>query len=127
MGILNTVGSWLFGSGGIDKVADVADKAFHTEQEKSQEDAKDLSSARAMQMFSHGSIFDIFVDGISRLVRPGVTVWLMGGFVGWWKLPDIGTVDSYWQSIFTLVITFWFGGRAILKDLPAAIKLMRGK
>src|SRR5262245_42314648 len=126
MSILSTLGGWLFGKGGADKVVDVADEAFHTEQEKSQEDEKDLQSARLMQSPSHDSVFDIIVDGVARLIRPGVTIWLIGGFVGWWRLPQPGTVDPYWQNIFLLVITFWFGGRAILKDLPEAIRLMRG-
>lgn len=127
MSIWTKIGGWLFGGGGVEKVLDVTDKAFYTEQEKAQEDAKDLSDARSMQMFTHGSIFDIVVDGLNRLVRPGVTLWLVGGFVGWWKLPDPGLIDPYWHNIFLIVITFWFGGRALLKDLPTAIRLMRGK
>ena len=125
MSIWTKIGGWLFGGGGVEKVLDVTDKAFYTEQEKAQEDAKDLSDARSMQMFTHGSFFDILVDGTSRLVRPGVTLWLVGGFIGWWKLPDPGLIDPYWHNIFMIVLTFWFGGRAILKDLPAAIRLMR--
>lgn len=127
MSILTKFGSWLFGGGGIEKVADVADKAFHTEQERAEKDQKDLESARAMQLVSHSTIFDVFVDGTARLVRPGVTIWMIGGFIGWWPLPKVENISEYWQNIFLLVITFWFGGRAILKDLPSAIRLMREK
>lgn len=126
MSILTKVAAF-FGSGGGKTVADIADKAIHTSQERTETDQKDLESAREMQMSSHGTLFDVLVDGLSRLIRPGVTIWLVGGFVGWWKLPDIEVIDPYWQNIFLLVLTFWFGGRAILKDLPAAIKLIRGK
>ena len=127
MSFFSGLGKWLFGGGGVEKVADVADKAFHTAQERSQEDQKDLESARSMQLFTHGSAFDILVDGLSRLVRPGVTLWMIGGFIGWWPLPKIDDISEYWQNIFMLVLTFWFGGRAILKDLPQAIRLIRGK
>lgn len=126
MKLLAKLGGWLFGGGGANKVADLTDKAFHTEQERAEADAKDVTDARAMQQFSHSTWFDVLVDGLSRLVRPGVTLWLVGGFIGWWPLPRPGAIDEYWQNVFMLVLTFWFGGRAILKDLPAAIRLMRG-
>ena len=119
--------SKLFSSGKvIEKAADLADKAFHTEQEKVETDQKDLSDARAMQLVSHSSWFDVLVDGLNRLIRPGITVWLVGGFVGLWKLPQHSAIDPFWQNVFMLVLTFWFGGRALLKDLPAAIRAMRG-
>lgn len=129
MGFFKAIGSFLFGGGGaktVEKVADIADKAFHTEQEKTETDQKDLADARAMQMTSHSSLFDVFVDGLNRLVRPGVTLWIIGGFIGWWVLPASDTVDVFWQNTFWVVLTFWFGGRALLRDLPAAIRMMRG-
>lgn len=115
------------GSKVVEKVADAADEAFHTQQERSEQDAKDTADARAYTAPSHGSWFDVLIDGMNRLVRPGVTLWLIGGFIGWWPLPKIETISEYWQNIFMLTITFWFGGRAILKDLPSAIRLMRGR
>jgi hypothetical protein len=72
-------------------------------------------------------IVNQLVDALNRLVRPGVTGWLLGGFIGYWKLPEPGAIDPYWQSAFYLVLTFWFGGRMLLKDLPAAIKAIRGR
>lgn len=125
MNWLTSAGSWLFGGGGATKIVDVADKAFHTEQERAEGDAKDLESARAMALPSHSSKFDILIDGLNRLIRPTFTVWLFGGFTGWWALPKPSSIDPYWYSVFTIVITFWFGGRMILKDLPAALRLMR--
>jgi hypothetical protein len=118
--------SKLLGGGKIvEKAADLADEGFHTEQERTETDQKDLQEARAAVAPSHESYFDVFVDGVNRAIRPVVTLWLMGGFIGWWKLPSPGSVDPYWQTIFTIILTFWFGGRAILKDLPAAIKAIR--
>jgi len=129
MGILTKVAGWLFGGGGgADKALDVADKAFHTEQERSQEDAKDLESARQFAGVSNQpGLINQLVDSANRLIRPGVTLWLIGGFIGWWTLPQHEAISEYWQNVFMIVLTFWFGGRAILKDLPAAIKLIRGR
>ena len=112
----------------VEKGTEMLDEAIDTPQERSERDTTDLAKAREMALpSSHGSRFDILVDGFSRLVRPGVTLWLLGGFTGWWNLPKPGVVEPYWENVFMIVLTFWFGGRAILKDLPAAIRLMRGK
>jgi hypothetical protein len=123
--ILSSLTHWLFG-GGMEKVSHIADKAFHTEQEKAEEDATDLASARAMPAISHDTLFDVMVDGINRLQRPGWGVYLFGGVIGWWAFPELAS-DSLWASLFILYFTFLFGGRALLKDLPSAINMMRGK
>lgn len=125
--ISSVLGFFTGGSKTTDKVLDLADKAIDTQQERSERDGADLENARALPLSTHGTWFDVLVDGTSRLVRPFVTFWLIGGFVGWWVLPRVEMISEYWQNVFMLVITFWFGGRAILKDLPAAINLMRGK
>lgn len=128
MNILSSiVGFFTGGSKAADTVANMAEKAIDTQQERSERDQADLEGARAMPLNTHGTWFDVLVDGTSRLVRPGVTLWLIGGFVGWWTLPKIETIPEYWQNVFMIVLTFWFGARAILKDLPSAIALMRGK
>ena len=124
MSLLSTIAGLFTGNTG-GKVIDQVDKAIYTEQERSETDQKDLQEARGPVAPSHESWFDVLVDGANRLIRPVVTLWLMGGFIGWWKLPSPGSVDPYWQTIFTIILTFWFGGRAILKDLPAAIRAIR--
>lgn len=117
----------IFGLGKVvEKGVDMLDKAVDTQQERSERDSADLREAREMAAPSHGSWFDVLVDGCSRLVRPGVTLWLVGGFTGWWALPRVETISEYWQNVFMIILTFWFGGRAILKDLPGAIRRMRG-
>jgi hypothetical protein len=102
------------------KVAEIADEAVFTSQEKAVEDTK-----QTMEVLANTSI-----DLVNRLIRPFVTIWLIGGFSGWWKLPDIKEIDPVWFQIFMIVITFWFGGRVLLKDLPAAVaailKMKRG-
>lgn len=117
-----------------EKVVDIADKAFYTDQEKAAAtatavdvDQKDLASARAMQMASHDSWLDVIVDAWARMIRPGVTTYLLGGWFGWWEFPEPHRIDEFWQNVSMLVLTFWFGGRALLKDLPDAVRRMRGK
>jgi len=134
MGFLAKLFGWFIGGGKtVEKVTEIADEAFHTEQEKAGEtaaavdvDQKDLASARSMQLPVHGTWFDSLIDGWSRAIRPGITTFLIGGWIGWWAFPEAGLIDQFWQSVSILVLTFWFGGRALLKDLPAAIRTMRG-
>lgn len=121
---LRTFTRWLFGSGGTK----ILDEAIYTKEEKVADDQRDLEGARAFAGPSGDpGLVNQLVDGANRLVRPGVTLWLVGGFIGWWRLPAADLIDPFWQNLFMLVITFWFGGRALLKDLPAAVRLMRGR
>lgn len=121
--------AWLFGSpaGGVaDTVraaGEVADELHTSEEEKGAIDLQDTASARgfAAPVGSPGA-FNTLVDGFNRLIRPGVTVWLLGGFNGWWRLPDAHAVDPVWFQVFMLVVGFWFGGRMLLKDLPGVIR-----
>lgn len=127
MGFLAKVGAWLFGGGGAETVAKAVDKAVYTAEERAADDAKDLESARAFAGVSNQpGLINQLVDAANRLIRPGVTLWLVGGFIGWWSMPRADALSEYWQNIFMIVLTFWFGGRALLKDLPQAIKMMRG-
>lgn len=80
-------------------------------------------SARAMPLPTHGTWFDSLVDGLNRLVRPTITYWIVGGLVGFWQLPRLGSVDPIMMNIVWTVITFWFGSRLLFKDLPAAYAL----
>jgi len=69
--------------------------------------------------------FDSFVDGINRLIRPGVTIFLFTGIAGFHELPKVGEVDPIILAWTGTVFLFWFGGRAIFKDLPGVIKYLR--
>lgn len=119
MSVWGAVGKFIFGKSG-EKIIDVADEAVFTSQEKSEEDTK----------FTAATLNDTSVDIVNRWIRPVITIWLIGGLSGLWKLPDTSTVDPVWFQIFMIVITFWFGGRVILKDLPNAVgailKMKRG-
>ena len=71
------------------------------------------------------SWFDSLVNGINRLIRPTITVGLFGGLFGWWDLPEIKDMDPIYQLYGETVLLFWFGGRALFKDLPAMIKYLK--
>jgi len=68
---------------------------------------------------------DGVVNGINRLIRPWITITVVGSLFGYWDLPPPDTIDPHYWSIGTVIIGFWFGGRAVFKDLPAAIKTFR--
>lgn len=135
-GILSLVGkvaSSLFGSGSngkglVGSVSDVADKwipSAETIQKNSIEDLKagDASqdSARAMQLISHESWFDIFVDALNRMPRPLFTGWAFGILCGWWAAPDMTKIDPLVLNMIWTILTFWFGSRVVFKDVPNAI------
>lgn len=110
MSWLGSIGKFFLGKSG-EKIIEVADEAVFTSQEKAAEDAK----------FTASTLNDTSVDIVNRWIRPIITLWLIGGLSGLWKLPDTSTVDPVWFQIFMIVITFWFGGRVLLKDLPNAV------
>ncbi len=121
---------WLFGGasggGGAGKVLDALDEAIHTKQERFEMDAEDMKSVRAMFDTPAGSgFFNQLIDAVNRSVRPVITYALTGGLVGWWDLPDMKGVDPFYQTLIYLVFTFWFGGRAITKDVPAMLATLK--
>ena len=117
MGVLASVGKFFTG-GAAGEIVKVGDEFILTAEERMRIDQKDLESARGMQLKGHSSPFDIAVDALSRLVRPVVTFWLMGGLMGFYTFQDIKNIPPFYQSLIVIVLTFWFGGRAIMKDVP---------
>lgn len=110
MSLWSSISGFFLGKSG-EKIIDIVDEAVFTSQEKAVEDTK----------FTASTLNDTSVDMVNRWIRPVITIWLIGGLSGGWKLPDTSTVDPVWFQIFMIVITFWFGGRVILKDLPSAV------
>lgn len=122
MNFLKAIGSWLF-DGGSTKVAEVIDEAIYTNQEQAKDSADDLNSARA---YEPGGKWDSFVDKWHRAIRPALATWAILILFGLLPPPNHWTniPDPVWQLI-VVIISFYFGGRAILKDLPQAIRMMR--
>ncbi len=140
-----------FGIGGssagpspVQKLAEIADEYKYTEQEQAEagERGEDRFDKRAAQDSADTarimtaverpgvSLFDTLVDAFSRLQRPAWGLYFFGGFVGWWKFPDLTTMAqfTFWSTIFTIYFTALFGGRALFKDLSGAIaKILEAK
>jgi len=108
------------------KIIAAADEMYLSAEERQTIDQKDLDSARRMQSASGNTGFDVLVNCFARMVRPMITFWLMGGLIGWWTFPPIERVSAFHQSLIYLCFTFWFGGRAITKDIPAFLKALKG-
>jgi len=143
MGVLASIGKGLgmmFGIGGgrdksiVTEVADVVERWAPSEEakhgmmmdlEKVYHQSQASARAHDSPLKSGLPIIDALVNGINRLIRPAVTVGLIGGLFGWWPLPQPNTVDPMYWRYTEIVVTFWFGGRALFKDLPAAIKYLR--
>ena len=127
--------SWMFGNssngkGIVEQVSNTYDKFNPSETTRHKmnlddQKAGDASqdSARKMILVTHESWLDILVDALNRLPRPLITMWAVGGLIGWWQLPRTGDIDPFMQNIIWTVISFWFGSRVMFKDIPNAIKV----
>lgn len=129
-----------------EKVLNIADDLIDTASERRESDAVETNSARTMRSEGYsgklielykannspfmgliilGLIFlDVLVDAAARIVRPWVTVHVLGAFFGYWELAT-ATLTPLQESMVYLVFTFWFGGRAIMKDIPQMLKAFR--
>jgi hypothetical protein len=68
---------------------------------------------------------DATVNGVNRLIRPWVTITVIGSLFGYWNLPPPQNVaPEYWIMI-QVILGFWFGGRLVTKDIPAALGHLR--
>lgn len=67
-------------------------------------------------------IVDALVNGINRLIRPWVTITVIGSLFGYWDLPPPESIDPQYWVITQIILGFWFGGRFLVKDIPQGIK-----
>jgi hypothetical protein len=136
MGWASKVGEF-FGGGAmevIEKGADIVERWAPSAANK-HEMAKEIDdiindSVKSARTFAappgdNRTWFDSVVDGINRLIRPAVSIFLFGGITGFWELPKVGEVDPIILTWTGTVFLFWFGGRALFKDLPGVIKYLR--
>ena len=88
-------------------------------------DSYESARKHDMLMDSGIPIVDALVNGINRLIRPWVTITVIGSLFGYWDLPPPQNVaPEYWVMI-QVILGFWFGGRLITKDMPKALSLLR--
>ncbi len=133
IGFLFKVVPTLFGSssngkGIVNSISNIVDRfvpSAKTRQENSEQDKKAIAesqdNARSMEFKSHDSWFDIFVDGINRLIRPVITIGVISIIFGWVEQPDLNNIHPVILEVALIVISFWFGGRFVVKDLMPAI------
>ena len=67
-------------------------------------------------------IIDGLVNGVNRLIRPWVTITVIGSLFGYWELPPPNSIDPQYWTITQIILGFWFGGRFLVKDIPQGIK-----
>lgn len=69
-------------------------------------------------------IIDGVVNGVNRLIRPWVTITVIGSLFGYWDLPPPASIEPQYWTITQIILGFWFGGRLLVKDIPQGIKSM---
>jgi len=117
--------SWLFGSSVSDTVraaGEAVDSVTTSDQERMSEQRQENASARQFGApGTHGTGFDVVIDGLNRLPRPVIIFYVFGGIVGAWPLADLRAVDPLWLVAGASIMGFLFGGRLLTKDLPGAL------
>jgi hypothetical protein len=138
MGILSTIAG-AFGSGAseavvktVDGVADVVERWAPGDEKKAEmtvELNKLVETARAYDPRTSATgktaeFINVLVDGVTRLIRPGVTIVIFGGVFGWWGI-SVKSIDPFIVSWGQDLMVFWFGSRTVLKDLPVFLKMLK--
>ena len=87
--------------------------------------AGDESQKNAQQLVlpTHNDLWNSFIDGLNRLVRPLFSYWILLLLLGF--APQIPTLNAFEQNLVWTIVGFWFGTRMLFKDLPSAIKEWR--
>lgn len=113
-------------------VADIVERWAPSEEKKVEmqlELNKLVESARSYDPRSAATgkaaeFINVFVDSLTRLIRPAVTVVVFGSLFGFWHIT-VKSVDPWIVSWGQDLMGFWFGSRTVLKDLPAFLKQLK--
>ena len=138
MNFFKAVGGFLFGEstdkGIVVQIADTVERftpGVVKQHEMSIEDLKagDESQKNAQQLVlpTHDTLFDVVVDGLSRLIRPAIAFWAIGVLFGWIKTDHLQHIDPMAWNLIITVVGFYMGFRAITKDFPNLIQVIRKK
>jgi hypothetical protein len=137
MGMFSKIGSFFGGgtakiatdvAGGIADIVERWNPGEGKKQEMQMEVAnfleKSIADARKHDQPMNSGIawIDAVVNGINRLIRPWVTVTVLGSLFGYWELPPPQSIAPQYWDMGLIVLGFWFGGRFLIKDIPQAIK-----
>ncbi len=140
MGILTKLGSFFVGGaaqaglGVANGIADIVERwnpsdsknvAFTKELTDLVNNSYDSARKHDTPMKSGVPWVDAIVNGVNRMIRPWVTITVIGSLFGYWELPPPQSISpEYWVMV-QIILGFWFGGRLITKDFPAAIGHLR--
>ena len=112
------------------KIADIVEK-WHPGEVKKAEIEMDVqrlleesySSARLNDQPQNTGfpLVDSLVNGVNRLIRPWVTIEVLGSWFGYWDLPPPDSIDPHYWTAGMTILGFWFGGRFVVKDIPQAV------
>jgi hypothetical protein len=137
MSIFSRVSGFFMGGAakaGVEVAEGVADiiERWRPGDQKNQEMAMEMNSfleksyadsRKHDQPMSSGiPIIDALVNGVNRLIRPWVTITVLGSLFGYWDLPPPNSIDPQYWVIAQIVLGFWFGGRFLVKDIPQGLK-----
>ena len=140
MGILSKLGAFLGGGaakaglGVANGIADIVER-WNPGDSKNVQFTKELTtlvnnsyeSAREHDspMTSGVPWVDATVNGVNRMIRPWVTITVIGSLFGYWNLPPPQSVEPEYWIMIQIILGFWFGGRLVTKDIPAALVHLR--
>lgn len=142
MSLISKAASFLFGGGdGVKTIANTVDELHYSGEERAADDGKDLASARAFAapgappaapsqpglLYHFAAAVNVLVDAVNRAIRPWITIELCLRWFGYKEFPNIQGIDPIWVTGTWVVLTFWFGGRTLVKDIPSMVKALRGK
>lgn len=99
-------------------------KKHEMEMELNEFVSRAVASARAHDQPANSGfpIIDSLVNGVNRIIRPWVTITVLGSLFGYWDLPPPDTIDPQYWAMTKVILIFWFGGRLLIKDIPQGIK-----
>jgi hypothetical protein len=131
MGILKAIGKF-FAGGATEAAGDVADiverwkPGVTTKHQMEMDVASLVEQARQHDTpVANGGLLGNIADGLNRLIRPVVTIYILGGLFGMFNPEFNQNIDPWFLAQGEKIIIFWFGGKVLLKDLPAAITYLR--
>jgi len=113
-GVANIVEKWHPG--------EVKKQEMELEINRFLQDSYESARKHDSPMDSGMPLLDALVNGVNRLIRPWVTITVIGSLFGYWELPPPQSIDPAYWTITQIILGFWFGGRFLVKDIPQAVK-----
>ena len=114
---------------GAGKVADIVERwkpGVTTRHQMEMDVAGLVTGARQHdQVTPNAGFIGNLANALNRLIRPVVTIYVLGGVFGFFEVSYAADIDPWFLAQAERIIVFWFGGKLLIKDIPAAIKYLR--